>query len=213
MQIAPSILSVLDQNIKNIIKEIELSNIKYLHLDVMDNIFVPNKTFNDQFIKKIRLFSNLIFDTHLMVDKPENVVEKYLEAGSDIITFHVEATTKHQIIINKIKKNNKKVGISIKPNTPIEQIIPYLEQVDLVLVMSVEPGFGGQTFQDSSIEKIKYLYDYRKTKNLNYLIEIDGGINNQTIRKVSNHVDISVVGTYFFKNDNFKETIEELTIR
>lgn len=213
MQIAPSILSVLDQNIKNIIKEIELSNIKYLHLDVMDNIFVPNKTFNDQFIKKIRLFSNLIFDTHLMVDKPENVVEKYLEAGSDIITFHVEATTKHQIIINKIKKNNKKVGISIKPNTPIEQIIPYLEQVDLVLVMSVEPGFGGQKFQDSSIEKIKYLYDYRKTKNLNYLIEIDGGINNQTIRKVSNHVDISVVGTYFFKNDNFKETIEELTIR
>jgi len=211
MQIAPSILSVLNKDLTSILNKVESSGIKYIHLDVMDNIFVPNKTFDDCLIKKLRKKSNLIFDTHLMIEKPELFVENYIDAGSDIITFHLEATTSPNFVIETIHRANKKVGISIKPKTPVEELIPYLNYVDLVLIMSVEPGFGGQAFMADMLEKVKWLKKYQKENNKNFLIEIDGGIN-QTNYNLCKKVgcDIVVIGTYFFKDDNYEKTIKEL---
>jgi ribulose-phosphate 3-epimerase len=212
MEIAPSILSVLDQNIIEISEKLEKIGIKYLHLDVMDNLFVPNKTFDDQFIKRIRPFSNLIFDTHLMIIEPEKYIDNYLDAGSDILTFHVEATIHSKEIIDKIKSRKKKVGISIKPKTPIHSIVEYLKKVDLVLIMSVEPGFGGQSFMNDVLEKVEYLKKYKEVHQLSYIIEIDGGINNRTIALAKQSgVELAVVGTYFFKKENMEATLKELT--
>lgn len=212
MEIAPSILSVLDQNIIEISEKLEKIGIKYLHLDVMDNLFVPNKTFDDQFIKRIRPFSNLIFDTHLMIIEPEKYIDNYLDAGSDILTFHVEATIHSEEIIDKIKSRKKKVGISIKPKTPVHSIVEYLKKVDLVLIMSVEPGFGGQSFMNDVLEKVEYLKKYKEVHQLSYIIEIDGGINNHTIALAKQSgVELAVVGTYFFKKENMEATLKELT--
>lgn len=211
MQIAPSILSVLDQDIKKITKSLEQIGIKYLHLDVMDHRFVPNFTFDHTFIKTIRNDTKLIFDTHLMIEHPEDFLDAYLSSGSDLITFHIESTTKEEEIIDKIKKKNKQVGVSIKPKTKVESILHLLDKVDLVLVMSVEPGFGGQSFIEDVLEKVRFLKQYRKENHLNFFIEIDGGINNQTIRLAKEAgVDIAVVGTYFFKNPNLEETLRKL---
>lgn len=212
MEIAPSILSVLDQNIIEISEKLEKIGIKYLHLDVMDNLFVPNKTFDDQFIKRIRPFSKLIFDTHLMIIEPEKYIDNYLDAGSDILTFHVEATIHSEEIIDKIKSRKKKVGISIKPKTPVHSIVEYLKKVDLVLIMSVEPGFGGQSFMNDVLEKVEYLKKYKEVHQLSYIIEIDGGINNHTIALAKQSgVELAVVGTYFFKKENMEATLKELT--
>lgn len=212
MEIAPSILSVLDQDIILINEKMEKAGIKYLHLDVMDNQFVPNQTFDDSFIQRLRPFSNLIFDTHLMVNEPEKFVDKYLDAGSDIVTFHIEATQKCEEIIGKIKSKKRKVGISIKPKTPVHCITPYLDKIDLVLVMSVEPGFGGQRFMEEVLDKVRFLKNYKEAHHLSYIIEIDGGINNHTIRLAKQSgVELAVVGTYFFQKENMKETLKELT--
>lgn len=215
MEIAPSILSVLNKDIRSICQQLEDINIKYLHLDVMDNKFVPNITFNSEFIKKIRPSSKLIFDTHLMIENPLTEIDKYLNAGSDIITFHLEATNSSDevlTIIDKIKKQNKMVGISIKPNTDVEALVPYLDKLDLILIMSVEPGFGGQSFIEDVLDKVTYLKEQKNKNSFSYLIEIDGGINNTTIQKARvAGVDIAVVGTFFFKNDDLEKTLKELS--
>lgn len=211
MQIAPSILSVLDKNLPNVLNKVEEAGIKYIHLDVMDNKFVPNKTFDENLIKDLRMNSKLLFDTHLMIEKPELYINNYINAGSDIITFHLEATSSPKTIIKEIHSARKKAGISIKPNTPVEELLPYLDDIDLVLIMSVEPGFGGQTFMVDMLKKVEWLTKYRKEQNKNFLIEIDGGINidNYNLCK-SIGCDIVVIGTYFFKDNNYKKTIKEL---
>lgn len=211
MKIAPSILSVLNEDLCSITKKLEQANIEYLHLDVMDNQFVPNITFDYNLIKQLRTNTNLIFDTHLMIEEPFNYIKEYIYSGSDIITFHFEATSYHKELIKEIKNNNKLAGMSIKPNTKVEELLPYLSQLDLVLVMSVEPGFGGQKFQEKALEKVRFLKEYKTKHNLNYLIEIDGGINNDNYSKCKDAgCDIVVIGTYFFKNDNYSNTIKEL---
>ena len=164
MIISPSILNVEDNKKIEYIQKLEENKITYLHLDVMDGKFVTNTTFDDKYIKMLRQHSKIIFDTHLMVKEPEKVMHDYILSGSDYITFHIEATSKPYDIIEMLKRNNKKIGISIKPNTNIEEILEFLPFIDLVLVMSVEPGLGGQSFITSALYKISKLrltkYEY-----------------------------------------------------
>lgn len=211
MLVAPSILSVPHNKLNDTLIYLEKLEVPYLHLDVMDGIFVPNKTYDASHVKEIRNTTNLILDTHLMISQPELYIDDYIRAGSDIITFHLEATSDALSLIRKIKKHNIKCGISIKPDTMVEEIVPYLKDIDVILIMSVEPGFGGQKFMPKSLEKISYLSNLKKKYNYNYIIEVDGGINEETA-KLTKKVgcDVIVVGTYLMNSLNIKETYEEL---
>ena len=166
MVISPSILSVYKTNLDEALKALNDVDCKYLHVDVMDNIFVPNYTFDSTFVKTLKEKCGFILDTHIMIFNPEDEYLKYIESGSDILTFHYEACKEPLELIKKIKSAGAKAGISIKPNTPVEVLLPLLHEVDLVLVMSVEPGFGGQTFKENAVEKIAYLNNIRKTKDV-----------------------------------------------
>lgn len=194
-------LSILNLDYKNVERDLNklIDILDYVHLDVMDGVFVNNISFGPDFIKSIRSLTNKTFDTHLMIIDPIKYIKQFAEAGSNYITFHVEAASDVMETINLIKSYNVKPGISIKPNTKVEEIKKYLPYVDQVLVMSVEPGFGGQGFMPNSIDKIKELYNLRKENNYNYLINIDGGINDKTIELVKGYIDMAVVGSYITK--------------
>ena len=212
MILSPSILNVEDNKKIEYIQKLEKNGVKFLHLDIMDGKFVENKTFDYQYVKELRKHSNMIFDTHLMIMNPEQLIEEYIDSGSDYITFHIEATNKVLDIIEKIKRCNKKVGISIKPNTSVSSILEYLPFIDLVLVMSVEPGKGGQSFMNNSLPKIKELKELKEVNNYKYLIEVDGGINNETALLVKEAgVDSIVVGSYLVKQTDLKKAILDLT--
>lgn len=212
MILSPSILNVEDNKKIEYIQKLEKNGVKFLHLDIMDGKFVENKTFDYQYIKELRKHSNMIFDTHLMIMNPEQLIEEYIDSGSDYITFHIEATNRVYDIIEKIKGCNKKVGISIKPNTSLSSILEYLPFIDLVLVMSVEPGKGGQSFMNNSLPKIKELKELKEVNNYKYLIEVDGGINNETALLVKEAgVDLIVVGSYLVKQTDLKKAILDLT--
>jgi len=204
MIISPSVLSFNYANFKHDL-DILNKNVEYLHFDVMDGHFVPNLTFGPDILKQFRQNSNLFIDAHLMVDNPVRFTEAFAKAGADGITFHYEVFNNIEEcrkMIKFIKAFYIKAGISIKPNTDVSVIEPLLKDIDLVLVMSVEPGFGGQEFIPNSIGKIRYLDGYRKTNKLNYLIEVDGGINDKTAYEVLNAgCDILVAGSYIFKGD------------
>lgn len=210
MKISPSILACDFSILKEEIESVE-QYVDYLHIDVMDGNFVNNITFGPGLIKDIRKHYKIIFDVHLMITNPIDYIEEFSNAGSDIITFHFESNSDVQETINKIKKMNKKVGLSIKPNTNVNSIIPFLDQLDLVLVMSVEPGFGGQKFETSSLNKIKELFKLREDKKLNFEIEVDGGINDKTIDSIKEAgADVVVSGSYIFKSNNRKDKINSL---
>ncbi len=201
--ISVSILGIKEDK-KNNYKKIDNTNCDYIHLDIMDGIFVKNKVdYNEEYLFKKKL------DIHLMVEDVKSYIEKYKKLNPQYITFHLEVKQNINELINLIKDNNIKVGISIKPNTTINEIIPYLSLIDLVLVMSVEPGKGGQEFIDSSIYKINELKRIKEEKNFNYLIEVDGGINKDTINKVKN-ADIKVVGSYITNSLDYEEKINIL---
>lgn len=210
MKIAPSILSADFKALENSINKVNKASV--LHIDVMDGMFVPNISFGQGIQKQIRSsFKNMIFDTHLMIIDPIKYIKDFVDAGSDYITFHIEAKSDINQTIDLIHSYNKKAGISIKPNTNWEDLKPYLNKIDLILVMSVEPGFGGQSFMPNSIEKIKCLYDYKKEHNLNYLISVDGGINNETYKFVKDAgCDLAVMGSYLFKQENPNLIIERI---
>lgn len=211
MKLSPSILSVKKDYLNDVLSDFSSGGVDYLHLDVMDGIFVPNETYDYKYIKELKKTTSLPFDIHLMVAKPENVIDNYIKLEPEFLTFHLEATTNFFEIINKIKNHNIKVGCSIKPNTNVEAIIPFLNELDLVLIMSVEPGFGGQKFIDGSVEKIKRLTKYRKENKLDFLIEVDGGINQETKEKVKNAgADIIVVGSYLVNSFDILHTIADL---
>jgi len=211
--IAPSILSADFNNLLKDIKEVENSGSDYLHFDVMDGHFVDNISFGIPVLKSISSSHNLVNDVHIMIENPLHFAKRFLDAGADILTFHYEAVNNEEEIkeiIDIIHKNNKKAGISIKPNTDVKVLIPYMSMLDLVLVMSVEPGFGGQSFMENALDKISFLRKYIDEKKLNCLIEVDGGINEETGNRCKKAgVDILVAGSYIFSN-NIKERIASL---
>ena len=196
MKVAVSILSADFTNAWAELKDID-KDLDYYHMDIMDGMFVPNISFGPATVKNFRDKTNVCFDTHLMITHPKNYIEKFAKAGSDMISFHLEAQDDPNEVIELIHSFNVKAGIAIKPNTKVEELIDYLPKLDYVLVMSVEPGFGGQSFMPIAIDKIKELKELRTKMNLNYLISVDGGINNQTGKLVVDAgVDFAVVGSY-----------------
>ena len=203
IQISPSILSADFSQLGREIRKLEDAGADMIHVDVMDGHFVPNLTIGPPVIKALKKNSSLPFDVHLMISPVHKYIESYANAGADIITIHPEATDDLLGSINKIKQLKKKVGISLNPETKIEIVKEFLDQIDLILVMSVNPGFGGQKFMPEVLDKVKKLDEIRKSLKLNYVIEIDGGINFENSKlAISSGVDILVSGTTIFKNNN-----------
>lgn len=204
MILAPSILSL---DYTKFLEQLSVinDNCKWIHFDVMDGHFVPNISFGPDIFKAFRVNSSLYMDVHLMVSNPKKIGDMFIKTGADGITFHFEAVDNIYDCLDTIayfKSKHVKVGISIKPDTDVQMLAPVLKYVDLVLVMSVEPGFGGQKFMESALDKIKYLDAYRKYNELSYLIEVDGGINDKNIYKVKEAgCDVAVAGSFIFKGD------------
>ena len=213
IQISPSILSADFSQLGNEIKKLENGGADMVHVDVMDGHYVPNLTIGPPVIKSLRKHTQLKFDVHLMIAPVHKYIKDYAEAGADIITIHPEATDSLQDSINKIRELKKKVGISLNPETKIEIIEKFLNQIDLVLIMSVNPGFGGQKFMPEVLEKVKKLKTIRENNKFNYDIEIDGGINFENSKSaIEAGANILVSGTTIFKSNDgdIKKNIELL---
>ena len=209
--ISPSILGGSFSNMEKTISEIDKSKAEYIHFDVIDGDFVPNLTFGPQFISNVRSHSKKVFDVHLMINRVNNFIDDYIKAGSDIISFHIEIEDDLEMLISKIKKSNIKCGIAIKPKTPWDKIKPYLNVIDQVIVMTVEPGFGGQEFMNDQVDKIKNISNFIKSKGLNVKIEIDGGINYETGRVcIEAGADILVAGSFLFNQENLTTATNSL---
>ena len=213
IKIAPSILSADFSKLGSEIKDLEKAGADLIHIDVMDGHFVPNITIGPEVIYKLRKYSSLPFDVHLMISPVHNFIKNFAQAGADIITIHPEATDNLGDSIKKIKSFNKKAGVSLNPKTPVNKVIPVLNLIDLVLVMSVNPGFGGQKFIDSSLDKVKQLRQEIDNRKLKVQIEIDGGINFENSMAIKNAgANILVSGNTIFKenNGNLKKNIQLL---
>lgn len=213
--IAPSILSADFANLATEIQRVTVAGADILHVDVMDGHFVPNLTIGMPVIKSLQRVSSIPLDVHLMIEQPEKFIEEFIRAGSDYLTIHVESTQQMEANLKKIRAFGCKAGITARPGTAIEELKPFLHLVDLVLVMTVEPGFGGQKFMTSQLEKIKQLVYMRSEKKLDFLIEVDGGINEETAPQCWDAgADILVAGSAIFRGasaiENYKRNIESL---
>lgn len=210
--VAPSILSADFSKLLEEVKSVESA--EFLHIDVMDGHFVPNITIGPLVVGSIKGKVDMVFDVHLMISDPLKYSLEFIKNGADYIVFHYEALENHEEIlelIDFVHSNNTKVGVSIKPNTDVKVLDLFLDKVDMVLVMSVEPGFGGQSFMPNSLDKIKYLKNKKIENDYKYLIEVDGGINEKTAPLVKEAgVEVIVAGTYVFKSKNREETIKSL---
>ena len=216
IQISPSILSADFSQLGNEIKRLEEGGADMIHVDVMDGHFVPNLTIGPPVIKALKKQCSIKFDVHLMISPVHKYIEAYSDAGADIITIHPEATDNLEESILKIKSLNKKVGVSLNPETKIDLIIDYLEKIDLVLIMSVNPGFGGQKFMPEVLDKIRELKEIQFKNNFNFDIEIDGGINFDNCQSaIEAGANILVSGTTVFKSNNgdIKKNINLLKLK
>lgn len=211
MIISPSILSANFANLEQDIKKVTDAGATWIHIDVMDGHFVPNITIGAPVVKDIRKITNAKLDVHLMIENPEKYVDDFINAGADIITFHQEAKVVSRSLINYVKSKNKMVGISIKPTTFVGSIAEFIPMVDMVLIMTVEPGFSGQEFMFDAAEKIKIVSDIAKKQNPNLIIQVDGGINEKTAKICKDFgANCLVAGNYIYKNENIKEAVQTL---
>lgn len=202
--VAPSLLAADFSRLKEEVQEVEKCGAEYLHLDVMDGNFVPNISYGSPIISAIRPHSNLVFDVHLMVEEPDRFIKDFVDAGADIITVHVEATKHLHRTIQLIKSYGKKVGVALNPATPIETLKHVVKEIDMILIMSVNPGFGGQAFIPETLNKIKEL----RTLYPEIDIEVDGGVNDKTVEAIKEAgANVLVAGSYLFSG-NYKEKIE-----
>lgn len=202
--LSPSILACDMLNLGSEIKKIEDSGAKYVHIDIMDGVFVPNISFGMPIISAVRKSTDLVLDVHAMIIEPQKYIDEFIKQGADIVTFHIEAVDDKTAreIIDVIKGKGKRVGISIKPNTPASAVIPYVNDIDMVLVMTVEPGFGGQSFMEETMPKIMQIREYANKIGKCLDIEVDGGINDKTIGACAKAgANIFVLGTAFFKSE------------
>lgn len=211
IKIAPSILSADYLNLQKDIELVEKAGAEYLHIDVMDGSFVPAISYGPAWVKSIKKISNLVLDTHLMIENPEKYIDTFAEAGSDIIGVHVEATNHIHRALQMIKNKNVKAEVVINPGTPVELIRPILYMVDQVLVMTVNPGFGGQKFIPETVNKIKELDKIRREHQFEFDIEIDGGVNNETVKDAYQAgANVAVAGSYVFGADNPSDKIDAI---
>jgi ribulose-phosphate 3-epimerase len=206
--VAPSILSADFANLEKEIKSVTEAGADWIHVDVMDGHFVPNLTIGVPVVQSLKKVSKLPLDVHLMIEKPERFVEAFVKAGASTLTIHVESTKDPKKVLQDIRKFGAKPGITLRPGTRIEEILPFLEMVDLVLVMTVEPGFGGQGFMESQVSKIHRLREEIDSRKLSCLIEVDGGVNEESISHLQD-VDVLVAGSFVFGQD-YRTAIELL---
>ncbi len=207
MKVSPSIIATSFLTLKDTLSKLEKLDIDYLHLDVMDGVFVNNITFGPDIASEILGSTVLKGDTHLMIQNPEKYIDRFLDTGTEILTFHIESQGNKRSIIKRIRERGKKAGITLNPATPLFEIEPYLKEVDLVLIMTVHPGFYGQKFKNEMIDKLKAIKRIRDEKGLNFLIEVDGGINDKTAPLVAPYVDVIVSGSFIFKASNIEDSI------
>lgn len=209
MKLAPSILSADFSKLIEDVKKVENAGAQYLHIDVMDGHFVPNITIGPLVVSSLRKKTDMIFDVHLMIENPENYVEDFANAGADIICVHVEATKHLHRVIQKIKELGVKAAVALNPSTDLSTIKYVLEEVDMVLIMSVNPGFGGQSFIPSALEKIKELKEIIDAKGLNIDIEVDGGVKLSNAKEVIDAgANVLVAGSAVFSSENVSETVK-----